>query len=112
MDAIDAGLLVLVAYDTDGTRGHVPVLQGGASAHWGIISGYVVGSAASGKGSGGDLAVILQHSLSAAPVVCSLAQLVASNQQLRAANHRKVATSGWVVGADGPQLAGLLRVHL
>lgn len=167
--AIDRGDVLLIAYDTDGTRGHVPVCKGGASAHWGLITGYVqsTGSAAAAAAthtapsvahaatsscvdagcptdtgsasvaSGGlhpgasvhsasaraasadsyvddesNVFVILQHSLSAAPVVCPLSQLLASNAQLTAPNARKARLGGWVIGDDGPALRGIIHIAM
>jgi len=119
-----AGSPAVVAYDRDPNT-HLPCLQQGTSAHWGAVRGVVfLSTQASGSTStrnfegsatennydasvndNGSLMVLVEHTMSAHPFVCSFAELVASNAQLHMA---KKDTARWVVPEGGPNLRGLL----
>lgn len=68
---------------------------------------------AAGRAHEAPLAVVLVHSLSPSPVLCSAEKLLASNAQLQEADPRKVRTGGWVVGeAQAAALCGAVAVFV
>lgn len=89
---LHSGGWVLIAYDEDGSRGHTPCHAGGAKAHWLVITSCVL------EGDGGDALLLLQHTLSPAPVVCRLSAALASNAQLDSlhACSTRASEEGWV----------------
>ena len=119
-----AGVPAIVAYDRDPNT-HLPYLQRGTSAHWGAIRGaaWLTTNASTNTPLGslnstatenardasandnGTLLVLVGHTMSAHPFVCSFAELLASNAQLHSA---KKDNGRWVVPSDGPNLKGLL----
>lgn len=96
-DMIDAGALLLVPYDVDARATGAPCCAGGTKAHWGVIVGYVNGTAPP-PSQPGDVLVLLQHSMSPQPVCCWLSALLASNAQLHGADPHRALKSGWVLG--------------
>lgn len=91
----------------DGASGNVtsvPVAGAGACVAAGPESAEACGS---------TVYLILAHSMSAIPVVCDAAALLASNAQLHRADERKARAGGWLVGrGKSPHLAGAIAVSL
>lgn len=111
VDVLAAGGLVLLPYDTNGRIGHRPCCVGGRSAHWGVIVGTLhvhVGSSGSNVGApappSGDL-IVLQHTMSARPVIDSWAAFTVSNLQLQAPDPRRASVMRWVVAAPSVDAA-------
>lgn len=119
-----AGVPAIVAYDRDPNT-HLPCLQRGTSAHWGAIRGAAwlktntpantpirssnstaTENARDASANHNDtMLVLVGHTMSAHPFVCSFAELLASNAQLHTA---KKDNGPWLVPSDGPDLKGLL----
>jgi hypothetical protein len=95
------------AHKCDGASGDVasmPVAGAGAC---------VAAGPKSAEACGCPVYLILAHSMSAIPVVCDAAALLASNAQLHRADERKARAGGWLVGrGKSPQLAGAIAVSL
>jgi ribosomal protein S18 acetylase RimI-like enzyme len=79
---IDAGGCFLVAFDVVGNRCGE---RGGASAHWGLITGYVDGG---GGDNDGGLLVYVQHTQNQMPFFTSFADIKASNAQITDPNKK------------------------
>jgi hypothetical protein len=101
VEAIDAGAPVMVAYDRDKNT-HLPCARRGESSHWAMIRGYA-------KLAGGEVCVLVAHTMSARPFACTLGELLASNAQITAAKGAP-PTGRWVIPEAGPNLAGLCVV--
>ena len=112
-NCLDAGGLVLVAYDRD-SRDHRPVLQNGSHAHYALIVGYgyeknekllLDDDETTGLHDKDRLYVVAVHGLSRQPLVADLADLYASSAQLEAMKPRTGRASRWILPAGGIQLA-------
>jgi len=106
--AVDAGHVMVIAYDADLRNGHAPMQAGGVHAHWAAIIGY-----ATVETDGVTLPVgcVLQHTLSHRLVAASWDALFRSNGQLHGVDPWKAAAGRWVVDESGPSLAGAVVLH-
>ena len=110
-DSLKAGRPVAVAYDQDPNT-HLPCLKGGSAAHWALIRGFASRDSTMDEdlGSRRNFLLLLSHSLSPRPLVCSFESLAASNAQLASVKTNEKGVGRWAIPGGGMKLSGYCAV--